>query len=126
MDLRKRRINFSKSSKKELLKELRKRKSFFLVAESENKIIGYIRGTITEDKEPFFKTVKTGSINSLVVSKKYRGKGISSKLNKEMKKLLKENKCSYLSLGVIETTPAFNIYKKWGYKSFNRHMIKKL
>jgi hypothetical protein len=29
-------------------------------------------------------------------------------------------------LGVIETTPAFNIYKKWGYKSFNRHMIKKL
>ena len=126
LDLRKRRSDFIKSAKQELIREFKEKKSIYLIAEIDNKILGYVRGSIIEDKDPFFKTVKIGHLNALVVLKQYSGKGIASKLNISIEKWFKENKCSQIHLEVFENNPAIQIYEKWNYKTFNRKMVKNL
>ncbi len=124
--LRRKRPDFKESAKQELVREFRERNSIYLVAETGNKIVGYIRGSIIENKDPFFKTIKIGYLNALAVSKKHTGRGIASELNKSLEKWFKENKCSQIHLEVFENNPAIKIYEKWGYKTFNRKMSKKI
>lgn len=126
MNLRRKKSDFQESAKKELIREFRERNSIYLVAEIDKKIVGYVRGSILENKDPFFKTNKIGYLNALAVLKKYAGRGIASKLNQSIEKWFKENKCSQIHLEVFENNPAIQIYEKWGYITFNRKMAKKI
>jgi diamine N-acetyltransferase len=126
MDSRKKRSDFQDSAKQELIREFRERNSTYLVAELNDKIIGYIRGNIIQNKDPFFQVTKIGYLNALAVLKNHSGKGIASKLNKSLEKWFKENECSQIHLEVFENNPATKIYEKWGYKTFNRKMGKKI
>lgn len=126
MDLRKKRKDFVVSAKKELLREFKENNSIYLVAERNKKVLGYVRGTIVENKNPFFKSIKLGYLNAIVVLKKYTGKGIASLLNKSIERRFKENNCSQIHLEVFEHSPSISIYEKWGYKKFNIKMAKKI
>lgn len=126
MDLRRKRSDFQESAKKELIREFREKKSLYLVAKVDNKIVGYARSSIIENQDPFFKTNKSGYLNALAVLKKCAGKGVASKLNQSIENWFKENKCDQIHLEVFENNPAIKIYEKWGYKTFNRKMAKKL
>ena len=123
---RKKRQDFISSAKKELLKEFKEKNSIYLITEINNKIVGYVRGFIIENKDPFFNSIKIGYLNALVVLKKYNGKGIGSLLYKEIENYFKKNKCKQIHLEVFENNPAITIYKKWGYKSYIKKMVKKI
>jgi ribosomal protein S18 acetylase RimI-like enzyme len=126
LDIRNKRENFILASKKELLQEITEKNTIYLVAQIDEKIIGYIRGEFLEKKDPFFKPIKIGYLHALVVLKKWRGFGIASRLNSEVEKWFKKKGCSQVHLEVFEHNNAIKIYKSWGYKIFINKMSKKL
>lgn len=126
MDLRKKGKDFKEDARKELLREVRERNSLYLVAEDKGKIIGYCYGTVKAEKGPFFKSTLIGHLNGLVVKKQYNGKGIGSKLHRELEKWFKEKKCKQIKLEVFTTNLAKRIYSKLGYHEVISKMNKKL
>ena len=104
--------------KEVIKKDLQKPNHLFLIAE--NKIqVGYIWG--------YYNKSKKGYINEVFVTKKQRGKKISSLLMKEMLKWFKKNKITTISLHVFAPNEhAIMIYKKWGFIPFSLDMKKKL
>ncbi|NQU79605.1 GNAT family N-acetyltransferase [Candidatus Woesearchaeota archaeon] len=123
---RKRRLDFERSAKKDLLSDIIDRKKRYIIAEIDKEIVGYALGCIPSTKDNFFVLPKTGYFNSLVVRKKYRGEGIASNLHAAMLKWFKEKKCSSVSIEVFVTNPAVNMYERWGYKGVVQKMNKKL
>lgn len=124
-DIRNRRNDFEKSVKKELLKELETPKSIYLVAEEEG-LMGYCYVSYQKTKDAFFKSVVIGYLNSIVVDKKHRRKGIAKKLHEEAIKWFKKNKCSIVYLEVFQNNLAVETYEKWKYKKSTCKMWKKL
>lgn len=126
MKFRQKRDDFETSSKKGIREEIKMKHCKFFVAVVDDKIVGYARGEIKHSPNFFFKKVKTGYLHSLVVMKKYRGKGIASQLHQKMLGWFTKRKCLAMNLSVVNNNPAINIYKKWGYKTFIYKMSKKL
>ena len=124
--IRKRRKTFERDVKKELLKEIRERKSVYLVAEVSNNIVGYAYGSFDDSRNSFFDIPITGVANALVVRKKYQGKGIASLLVKERDKWFKKKGCKVVYLEVYPTNDAINFHKKLGYKTTILKMCRKL
>lgn len=120
-------INSKKNSyAKDILKYFTKLKdSFFLVAEDNSKIIGYIVGFL--DKNPNLVMKKGGHIRSFFVSEKYRNKGVGGLLFNSLVKEFKNKKCDHLILDVFDgNKKTISIYKKWGFKDNLIRMKKKL
>jgi ribosomal protein S18 acetylase RimI-like enzyme len=107
-------------------KDITKKNSLFLVAEEKGKLVGYIFGEIKHEKHPLFKKPKTGELNDIAVLKSYRGKGVSSKLWKELLAWFVKQKCEIVNLNVNVNNQAQEIYKHWGFDTFYLNMIKKL
>lgn len=126
LDQRRRRKDFATSARKELLREFKEKNAVYLVAVVDGGIVGYARGSVVEDKSPFFKTARIGHLNALAVLKKYEGKGVASKLNAELEGWFKKRGCSQIHLDVFENNPAIRIYERWGYRTYNRKMVKNL
>lgn len=124
--LREKRDDFTISSKRGLRQEIKAKNTYYLVAVANDKIVAYARGEIKYSKNLFFKRVRTGHLHSLAVLKKYRKKGIASRLHREIEQWFKKRKCIQMNLFVLENNPAIDIYKKWGYKTFVNTMSKKL
>ena len=84
----------------ERIKEYSKIKSFdiqkdiILLAEFDNKIIGYIWGSIHERKS--HKLSKMGYIDEICVNQEYRTKGIGKKLLKFLEYEFKQLKCDHI------------------------------
>ena len=116
-NLRKKRKDFEKSVKKELLKGIRERNSIYLVAEIDNKLVGYCYGQFTKTKDPFFKPSTIGYLHSIIVNRKFRGKGIAKKLHQEIIEWFKKKKCSTIYLEVFVNNSAISLYKGWNYKT---------
>lgn len=100
---------------KALTREIRKRKSLFIIAIDKDEIVGYAYA-IQSGSHPVFTIPNVGELADLAVSKKHRGKGIASLLWKEVQKWFKLQKCKVWQLQVIADNPARNIYEKWGFK----------
>ena len=124
--IRKRRKSFKKDVKKELLKEIKERKSIYLVAEVSDEIVGYAYGSFDNSKNSFFDCPITGIANALVVKKKYRKKGIASKLSKERDNWFKKKGCKVIYLEVYPNNNAVEFHKRLGYKTITLKMCRKL
>ncbi len=125
--LRKRKPDFEKQAKKSLLKSIRQRKSLYLVAEIDSKIVGYAYATIIRYQYSYyFQVHPIGYLNAIVVRKKYRGKGIAKALFAEVEKWFKIHKCIMATLDVFYTNPAIKVYTKKGYKAYDYRMFKLL
>jgi len=79
-----------------------------LVAEVEDKIVGYIFSRIEYGK--------VGHIITIAVDPEYRRMGIGERLMREVLNILKELGCQSVYLEVrISNEPAINLYKKLGF-----------
>ena len=100
-----------------LLKNILKRKNHFLVAEENNKIIGYIYGYVS--RADLYKK-KVGYIDQIVVDEEYRRQGICNKLMDSFTKIMKKYGCGYIELNAFkQNLPAVECYKKYGFKEYS-------
>lgn len=114
----------SDKQKKIIQKRIKSRKSIFLVAEENKKVVGLIDGYIIEDSNYI---EKVGYLDNLCVSKNNRKQGISTKLIEEFIKIMKRKNVSYLKLNAFENnTPAINLYKKLGFEEHSIYYTKKI
>ncbi|MCX7785870.1 MAG: GNAT family N-acetyltransferase [candidate division WOR-3 bacterium] len=108
------------------LNALKEKNSAVLVAEKQNKIIGYAYITI-ERKPDDLIAIPYLSINELVVDEKYRGQGIGTSLMKRIFQWAKRKKLKVLQLAVWEfNQKTIKFYQKFGFKTIMRKMEKVL
>lgn len=124
--LRKKKGPLNQKIRLAIIKDIKHKHSRFLVMEDNDKIVGYIFGTIKNDKHPLFNPPKTGELDTIAVLKSYRGRGIASQLWKELLAWFKREKCKFITLSVNYNNPAQEIYQNWGFEIFYLRMIRKL
>src|SRR3989338_2697917 len=111
---------FFKFSKRQIKDEFcDKLKNYFVVAEFNGKITGYIEGI-------FYDKYKRGYIADLFVLKKFRNLSIATKMKNIFLKEVQKRKYKQADLDVNVKNPAVNLYKKWGFKIAKYRMVKKL
>lgn len=95
-------------SKDSIRKELKNDLARYLVAEIDDKIVGYVGVWFVVDE---------GHITNVAVHSDYRGKKVGDKLVKQMVELCKENNIVAMTLEVrASNTVAQNLYRKYGFK----------
>ena len=100
--------------------------ALLLVADFENKIVGYLL-IIIKKNIPIFKLEKLAEITDLYIKDEFRGRNISSKLIDEGFKWCKSKNISTIMLDALPNNDqAINVYKKWGFDEFLVEMRKKL
>lgn len=124
--LGKRKKEFEKNSKTELLKDIENRNSILLVAEEDDKIIGYISGNFVDAKNPFYDSIMLGYLKHIIILKEYQKKGISKELSKRLDDWFKEKKCNFVYLEVFSVNPVVRKFRKLGYNEVTNKMWKKL
>jgi diamine N-acetyltransferase len=102
--------------------------SKIIIAEHENKIIGFVYGTMMSSPEsPIYVHRRYAKIHDLVVTHSYRGQGIGTALMGQAHSWAKEQGASQVELMVWEFNwHAREIYERLGYKTASRVMWKNL
>ena len=94
------------------LKAIKSPTNLVLVAESDEKVVGYIWG--------YVETVighKIGKIQELIVTSKQRGKGTGTELIKNILNFFKERKCVVSEIKVfVNNEPTIKVYEKAGFR----------
>lgn len=112
-------------------KLISKHKGIFYVAESNNKIIGFVVGLIYKPSKIQKIEVKRswirGDIAELYIEKAYRKKGVGKILIKKAEKYLIKNKCEYITISVLAPNRAARVfYEKVGYYERILELIKEI
>ncbi len=115
-----------KELRKEFAKMLKKHDSFFLVSEDVGKVVGFQYGFIdyyvVDKKRNYF-----GHLDTLVVSKSHRNRGIATKLINETNRWFKKHGLKWSMLRVDNFNHiGVSLYKKLGYYSTELRMVKKI
>lgn len=99
--------------------------NILLVAEIDNKIIGYLYGYIVDNGNTYLD--KVSKLDALYIIKEYRKNKIATKLINEFKSWSLKNGVKYIELQVLnDNTSAVNLYKKEGFRSFKSTLINKI
>lgn len=99
--------------------------NILLVAEIDNKIIGYLYGYIVDNGNTYLD--KVSKLDALYIIKEYRKNKIAIKLINEFKSWSLKNGVKYIELQVLnDNTSAVNLYKKEGFRSFKSTLINKI
>ena len=107
----------SSKGKKFFEKTIKGRNSFGLIAEEDNKLIGYL--VVTIRKSALRRRNKLALLDFLFVDDKYRDKGIGTMLLQEATRILKERKIPRFQLYVLKANvDAIDFYKKNGFTEF--------
>ena len=105
-------------------KQIKSRTGLVLVAD-DGKIVAYCICFIKKNT-PIFAIEKVGYISDLFVEDKYRGKGISSELNRQAAKWFKD-KVKIIEIAAYpQNKRAVSIYRKWGFKDYHLILRKKI
>ena len=113
---------YKKTFKKYLSSVIRKRGIKILVAEDDNKIIGYFIGTI-ERAWPFTIPKKIGKISDGFIEEKYRGLGIGREMFNELIHWFKKNKVKHVLIYVDERNKlGMKVWKRFKFKEFLKLM----
>jgi len=111
-----------KIKKDSQIKAIKSPTNLILVAESGEKVVGYIWGyadTIMKHK--------IGKIQELIVTSKQRGKGIGKELIKRMLDFFKDRKCIISEIEVfVENLSTIQVYEKVGFRKRGYKMQLKL
>lgn len=115
-----------KSYKKWIRKNIIGKNSIYLVTEENEEIVGHIGGTI-QKRPPCFKIEKNGFIEELIITKKYRNKGIGKNLTNELLKWFKSKNIKFVELRASsKNKQGILAWNKIGFKENLKIMIKKL
>lgn len=105
---------------------LRKKNNRILVAEENNKLVGFIELFIKKN-EDCFKIQKYGYLNAAATRKDFRGRGIAKALTNEAFKYLKKKGIVYVKTNVYNTNIlAKKTWKKMGFQPQSTIFIAKL
>jgi Acetyltransferases len=113
-----------KKLKIEMRKGFKNKKELHIIAELNNKVVGYLNGLVGTH---YSKKKKYSYLDQIVIDNKYRKKGIAQKLMFEFEKFAKQKKANHITLAMFsENEKAMNLYKKEGYKIRHYILYKKL
>lgn len=120
----------SKDQEKEDLRyaksSLKKKDTFVFIALEGSKIIGYIELFIAKN-EPYYKVKKYGYLDTAVVDKKHRGKGVTRLLTDSAFNFLKKNGIDYIKTNVYNANDvALKVWERLGFEQLSVNMIKKI
>ena len=106
-------------------------KGVFYVAESDNKIIGFVIGLVYKPSKIQKIEVKRswirGDIAELYIEKAYRKKGVGKILIKKVEEYLIKNKCEYINISVLAPNKSARMfYEKVGYYDRTLELIKEI
>ena len=106
-------------------------KGVFYVAESNNKIIGFVIGLIYKPSKIQKIEVKRswirGDIAELYLENAYRKKGVGKILIKKVEEYLIKNKCEYINISVLAPNKSARMfYEKLGYYERTLELIKEI
>ena len=114
----------------EFLQKLNKSKtSIILVAESQNKVVGYLAAYPASNpvNAPFYKDRKHLLVDEITVSKRFQNLGIGSKLIAECEQLAKRKGFREIQLDVFDfNTNAKRFYSRQGFKIIKQTMVKRI
>ena len=106
-----------RSLEKEFLNLLKDRNSFFCFAELNNKVVGYIYGIIRKGEANKKGWRRIGDLNSIIVLKEFRRKGIAEYMVREFFKWLKSKNIRYVEANSnIKNDPIIKFNKKMGFQ----------
>jgi len=106
-------------------KRIKSRKSFVLLAQDGNKLVGYILITLEKFSWRAFNPI--ADVVNLSVSHKYRGKGIGTTLFQKAKKLAIKRGAKRMSVSALtQNTRTLKFYQRQGFGNFNVTMVMKL
>lgn len=114
---------------KQALKDVDQMNGFFLVAEAESKIVGFIYGVIVDNQVDTLTRLthtkeKEGWIGIVYVTSDYRGLGIGKQLIQEGKNCLKKAGCNSVRLIVDSGNPvAIETYLKLGFVEYEKKLM---
>lgn len=96
-----------------------------LIAQKENKIVGYIYSTIDSDNK--IKKELEAKIDSIYIMPKYRNKSIGTKLIDEMLNILKLENVKYVFIeNLVNNSSSKYLYKKLGFDVFRETRRKEI
>jgi diamine N-acetyltransferase len=105
------------------LNELSDANIIFLIAELENKPVGYAKLKV-DSKDESITGTKPIEIERIYSLQEYIGKGIGKALMQAAIDKAKQKDCNSIWLGVWEKNPkAINFYKKWGFREVGTHIF---
>lgn len=111
--------------KKRLIKRIKSKAQVFLVAESNNEIVGFIDGRIME--ETIWYKEKVGILEHICVKKENRRNNVASNLLKEFESRLISMGAKYIQiLAFPNNKPAMDLYKKYGYDMYSVYLSKRI
>jgi len=106
---------YNKGFVKATLKD--KKRNVVLIVESEKKIVGFLTAEIWKDKKYSFLT-------DILIKKRYRKKGIASKLFKEYEKICKkDNLQTIIGLVLVNNKKMQRLVEKSNYKKGNKFYL---
>ena len=115
-----------KEQQKEFSKMLEKENSIFIAAEEKGKLIGYLFGFLNYYKVNKLKR-NFGYLDTMVVSKNHRGKGMGEKFHNEFIKWLKSRNTKWAVLRVDDKNyRGVKFYKKHNYYPTELRMVRKI
>ncbi|MBR6573053.1 MAG: ribosomal protein S18-alanine N-acetyltransferase [Clostridia bacterium] len=99
---------FSEPWSEKAILDAKENNTLFVVAQAEEKIIGYAGLQIVLDE---------GYITNVAVTKEHRGKGVAKALMEKLFKIAEEKDLAFITLEVRESNlAAINLYKKLGFE----------
>lgn len=108
-----------------LLKDIRSRKRFFLVAELNSKVVGFVDGNIIKNDGVYRNDV--AYLSRIAVINNCRGYGIGTRLIDEFKSVVKEKGCGAIKINAfMENAIAVNLYKKKGFEDYSMFYIMRI
>lgn len=95
------------------------------MAEEDGDVKGFFLFKI-EDRDKCFKIKQVGYLELLFVKESARGRGVSKQLMEKAREVLKERNIRYLKLSVHMDNPAWEVWKKQGFKEYRVDMYKEI
>lgn len=115
----------SNVAKRFIGEQFNKKSSVILVAEKEDRVIGYLLGEIRE-RLPFQRLQVTGYIWDIVITSGERNKGIGSLLLEKAFDFFKDRNLDTVMLNVSEKNRnAQRFYERHGFEPYLRYMVKR-
>lgn len=110
---------FGKEGRKFFKNTIIKKDNFCEVAENKNKTVGYLNGGVAKIT-PWRKRAKYAYLGSIFIEKKFRDRGIGTKLVKDFIDWCKRKKINFLSVAVSAgNNLGINFYKRRGFKEYD-------
>lgn len=115
----------AKEGQKFFSKCLRSRKSFTLLAQDGDKLVGYILVTIHKLAWRAFNPI--AEVDNLSISPEYRGKGIGTKLLLKAKQLAIKRGAKRMSVSALsDNVRALHFYHQYGFEKFVTSLVMKM